>query len=199
MANELDNLTGKVFGLLTVVARAANDVHENVWWSCRCSCGALVKKRASQLRTGRFFTCGALACRFWEKVYRPTGAGCWEWTGATNGDYGVLKIPGSKKLVRAHVFSYELATGTTAEVVRHSCDNGRCVRPDHLVGGTHQDNMNDMKDRDRSHSSRRKVPAEVRQQIKNDCRYGLSQEKAAQKYGVVPRTVQRILQEPDLH
>lgn len=28
-------------------------------------------------------------------------------------------------------------------VVRHTCDNPRCINPDHLLIGTHQDNTND--------------------------------------------------------
>jgi hypothetical protein len=28
-------------------------------------------------------------------------------------------------------------------VVRHACDNPRCINPDHLLIGTHQDNSND--------------------------------------------------------
>ena len=35
-------------------------------------------------------------------------------------------------------------------VVRHTCDNRKCVNPEHLVIGTHQDNMDDMKKRNRT-------------------------------------------------
>lgn len=34
--------------------------------------------------------------------------------------------------------------------MRHSCDNTRCVNPDHLLLGTHAENMADMKSRGRA-------------------------------------------------
>lgn len=34
-------------------------------------------------------------------------------------------------------------------VIRHTCDNMRCINPDHLVVGTHQDNVNDKMERKR--------------------------------------------------
>lgn len=36
-------------------------------------------------------------------------------------------------------------------VVRHTCDNPRCINPEHLVLGTNQDNVNDRVSRGRSH------------------------------------------------
>lgn len=59
------------------------------------------------------------------------------------------KLPTTKHR-RVH---YE-ATGEWPQVVRHTCDNPRCINPAHLVGGTHLDNMQDMKDRGRQGSVR---------------------------------------------
>ena len=41
------------------------------------------------------------------------------------------------------------ATGEWPEVVRHTCDNARCIEPTHLVGGTQTDNMADCAERNR--------------------------------------------------
>ncbi len=81
------------------------------------------------------------------------GHGCWVWNGGvdTRG-YGQLNWNG--RTVRAHRVAYELmvgpiprGTGYHGICVRHSCDNKLCCNPDHLVLGTHADNMNDMKER----------------------------------------------------
>ena len=47
-----------------------------------------------------------------------------------------------------HLKNGPIANGA---VIRHTCDNARCINPDHLVPGTQADNVNDMMDRNRSY------------------------------------------------
>ena len=81
--------------------------------------------------------------RFWAKVAR--GPECWEWQGASSYGYGIFYDHGSHT-VRAHRFSWQLANGPLlpGQGVYHHCDNKRCVRPDHLFSGVHQDNLSDL-------------------------------------------------------
>lgn len=82
-----------------------------------------------------------------ERPAWPTSAeDCIEWTGTRNGSgYGTF---GRSHTVHREVFI--ALTGTTPEVVRHSCDNPICYRFEHLIGGTHADNSADRSARGRT-------------------------------------------------
>jgi len=200
------DLTGQAFGLLTVVERAPNDKFGRVYWRCMCRCGASALKCAHQLRAGKFFTCGAPACRFWEKVYIPDAADalcpsplgwCWEWTGALKETgYGVFKQPGEKKTLRAHVFSWELHNGPIEDALwaLHKCDNRKCVRPTHLFLGTHDDNMRDMAQKGRVGLQRVFLSETQKKQIVLDYQQGgLTHPDLAARYNVSLATVGRVL------
>lgn len=98
-----------------------------------------------------------LEFQFWSKVgVIDDGNSCWEWQGSRNPvdgeDYGRLsvQIDGQKFTGSAHRVSYLLTNGVFAEITRHTCDNPPCVRPSHLLDGTHSDNMRDRSERGRA-------------------------------------------------
>lgn len=77
---------------------------------------------------------------------------CWEWQGCVRnpkkpyGHIGVgSRLDGTRKSVYAHRLSYEIHIGPIENnlLVCHKCDNPRCINPDHLFLGTHQDNVDD--------------------------------------------------------
>lgn len=79
---------------------------------------------------------------------RPGLGPCLEWTGGTvTTGYGTFYDRRVNKCVLAHRISYELHYGNPipAHLLGcHRCDNVRCVRPEHIFIGTHQDNSLDM-------------------------------------------------------
>lgn len=86
--------------------------------------------------------------RFWIKVKQTSR--CWEWTAAINKyGYGVFRLKGESL---AHRISYQIFHGCLKEGIQvlHKCDNPKCVNPDHLFTGTHQDNMDDKSKKGRS-------------------------------------------------
>lgn len=75
---------------------------------------------------------------------------CHEFTGHINIDgYGDVWFLG--QYVEAHRLSFILYKGAIplGHVVRHTCDNRRCVNPAHLIVGTPADNVKDMVERNR--------------------------------------------------
>lgn len=83
---------------------------------------------------------------------------CIEHTGyvGSNG-YGQKKYRG--RVVAAHRLAYALANSldvfTMGGSVLHSCDNPRCVNPEHLRLGTHTENMREMCTRRRNRKSQK--------------------------------------------
>lgn len=71
--------------------------------------------------------------------------GCWQWIAARAHDgYGKMRTAASRSEA-AHRVSYKLFVGEIPAglQIRHKCGNKLCVRPSHLLVGTHEDNESD--------------------------------------------------------
>ena len=131
-------------------------------------------------------------------------SGCWNWTRHLNED-GYGKVTRDGKKIGAHRYAWERANGRIAPggmVVRHSCDNPKCVNPDHLHLGTQADNNADMvaKGRHRSPFGSGEAAGHVKlnwpkvREIRR--RYaggGISQRALGLEFGVTQGAVKRIV------
>ena len=96
--------------------------------------------------------------RMMAKVVVDEVTGCWVFKGAKNSSsyhagHGQVRVKKNGKWGKAlaHRVSYEHHFGPIPEgcVVRHTCDNGFCVCPQHFMLGSVLDNIGDMHARQR--------------------------------------------------
>jgi len=139
--------------------------------------------------------------RFLRMVDIGEDASCWLFLGSKTGrGYGRYRVNGVGH--NAHKASYLLFIGKIPDgiVVRHKCDNPSCVNPSHLELGTHQDNMNDRRDRqrgargDRYNSGTAKLNPVAVAVMRHMYSRGLkSQSALGRAYGVTQGAVWRVV------
>jgi hypothetical protein len=109
--------------------------------------------------------------RFWSKVNRSGEQnGCWLWVPRVDVDgYGHLSLfhEGKRYCLLSHRVSFYLQSTEIDDglQVNHTCDNPRCVRPDHLYQGTQLDNMQDRLARDKFARGRLHHNTELNEEI----------------------------------
>ena len=94
----------------------------------------------------------SIAERFWSKTTATPMNGCILWSGAKTGrhkDRGYFAIHRKPRL--SHRVIYELALGAIPDgkVLMHICDNGLCMKLQHLDVGTQKQNIQDASNKGR--------------------------------------------------
>ena len=131
------DLTGKRFGMLTVVGEAERKTGADGrpgarQWLCRCDCGGSVVTTAGQLNAGYRKSCGCLS--------RPPIK---DWVGRQFGDLTVLSYDGKRG--GKHFWNCKCRCGNTVSVCQSNLKSGHSVscgchasptRTKHFVEGT---------------------------------------------------------------
>ena len=113
-----------------------------------------------------------------------------EWTGCFNSD-GYARA-GNKYTsnLKVHREVFYLTNGYYPEVVRHSCDNIRCINPEHLHAGTPIDNV---KDRDKRGRTFNQVLEDEKTLVLELRESGLYMREIAEKLNINRKRVEYIL------
>lgn len=132
--------------------------------------------------------------RFREKIDRS--GECHRWKAQTDSaGYGLFSVDGRKRL--AHRVAYYIEHGALPPVVRHTCDNPACVNPEHLRGGTQQDNIRDRQAKDRQAKGHQNGRSKLDEQTVLECRKqhanGASIRELARKHNVDRTTMRAAL------
>jgi hypothetical protein len=116
---------------------------------------------------------------------------CWEWKGSTTGKdkRPYVHIGGRHTAVARIVFDLFRETKLKDdEIARHTCDNSLCCNPYHLIRGTHKENMQDMRERERHGLPHHAVNA-----IRNLASQGVLHREIAKQFGISRRNVTDIV------
>lgn len=83
--------------------------------------------------------------RLKERTEKGGDEDCWPVRGAAGNPYGHVNLAVRKVRRYAHRVAWEAANGPipAGKVICHTCDNPRCVNPNHLCVGTQADNVHD--------------------------------------------------------
>lgn len=122
--------------------------------------------------------------------------GCWEWGWyVANSGYGTSFIK-NKAQIATHRLAYMLWKGPIPDDlwVLHKCDNRLCCNPNHLFLGTHLDNVEDAKLKNRYskifQGNKTKLSDSQVKEIRSS---PLSMKALAKLFGVCPPTIKNVL------
>jgi DNA-binding XRE family transcriptional regulator len=122
---------------------------------------------------------------------------CWLTDFSSANNYPETLINGKK--TRISHFIYKLHKGEIPEgmCICHTCDNTKCVNPDHLFLGTHQDNVKDKVKKNRQAKGSKHGKAKLNEEKvleiqKLLAEKNLTQKEIGKKYGVHEQAISEI-------
>lgn len=163
----------KTYGYSTVIKECDERTNDRgKIYLCKCKCGQMHKVSGKLLKNEKKHrSCGCSrrdrSRMIFEKNIEKTPT-CWNWKGVLNrGGYGRIGTHGL-----AHRKSYEYAYGpiSKGKQVCHTCDNRKCVNPEHLFLGTITDNMEDKVNKNRQAKGSKIASAKLTEELVHDIR-----------------------------
>jgi hypothetical protein len=144
-------MIGKKFGMFLVIKDSGKRTNDRgIIWICKCNCGSINDVSTKLLKNEKKpRSCGCSRkikpkIQFYSQIDKSKN--CWEWTGTLNkGGYGKFRGINASKVM----WEYEYGKVKNGLQVLHTCDNRKCVNPDHLFLGTISDNMRDKTEKNR--------------------------------------------------
>jgi len=151
---------GDKIGMWTILEKSSvKKKSRGLHFLCKCDCGMERIVRKQCLIEGNSNSCG---CKKYgpvkDKIFnniKKNENGCWEWTGGLSArGYASMHYEG--KRTPLHRLSYILFRGPIPndKLACHTCDNKKCINPDHIYIGTHKTNFRDAKERNRLRTRR---------------------------------------------
>lgn len=205
------NLTGKKRGRLTFIE--FNHIkNQSTYWKCKCDCGNTCIVKGA----GRTKSCGCLSLEaksnngkrnknkqshrefILSRVNIDKKTGCWNWNKSLISGYARISGLRGKESPIASRYVYKYIKGVDPEdkQVCHTCDNPKCVNPDHLFLGTIIDNFQDMKNKGRSARGERNNKAKLTEhEVKKikKLKGKLKRKEIADLFDVSTSTINRVL------
>lgn len=199
---------GTVFGRLTILSMTRIERTNRPGFLCQCSCGRQHIVLANAVFRGDTTSCGCVRNEFVKtrgrqlsdpelakkrllaRYEEDSKTGCWNWTGpTTRGGYGAFKM--QQKSMAASRAAMILLRGVdpSGMFVCHTCDNPRCINPDHLFLGTPADNAADRDAKGRTKSGPSAQQRLTEEQAQFILRSSMRNVDLARRFGVSERAI----------